>query len=141
MISDNKQYYRNVLDDLAEKSTCDRANVSAILISQDGRIFSTGYNGAERNAPHCDDVGHLMEEGHCVRTVHAEVNAIINASHIGIPVKGEIMISRYEPCHRCMRVIINSGIEKCFYYKSYQDDYNQDVAENPNSDFIDINKL
>ena len=68
---------------VAQRSTCDRAHVGAVLV-RDRRMLTTGYNGAPAGLPHCDDVGHLMVDGHCVRTLHAEQNAIIQAALHGV---------------------------------------------------------
>ena len=67
-------YFMNIAHQAATRSTCDRKHVGAVIV-RDKTILSTGYNGSIRGMPHCDDVGHLMEDGHCVATVHAEANA------------------------------------------------------------------
>lgn len=72
---------------VAARSTCDRAQVGAVIV-KDRRILTTGYNGAPAGLPHCDDIGHLMVDGHCVRTLHAEQNAILQAALHGVSVQG-----------------------------------------------------
>ena len=69
----------NIARQTATRSTCDRKNVGAVIV-RDRTILSTGYNGSIRGMPHCDEVGHLMEAGHCVATIHAETNAILQAA-------------------------------------------------------------
>ena len=68
---------------VATRATCDRKHVGAVLV-RDRTILSTGYNGSIRGMPHCDEVGHMMENGHCVATVHAEANAILQAAKNGV---------------------------------------------------------
>ena len=70
------QYFMNIAREVSTRSTCDRKHVGAVIV-RDKMILATGYNGSIRGLPHCDDVGHDMEDGHCVRTVHAEANAIV----------------------------------------------------------------
>jgi len=74
-----------IAQEVATRSTCDRKNVGAVIV-RDKTILSTGYNGSVRGMPHCDDVGHFMENGHCIATVHAEANAIIQAAKNGVAV-------------------------------------------------------
>ena len=77
------QYFMDIARQVATRATCDRKHVGALLV-RDRTILSTGYNGSIRGLPHCDDVGHMMENGHCVATVHAEANAIIQAAKNGV---------------------------------------------------------
>ena len=80
-------YFMNIARQAATRSTCDRKQVGAVIV-RDKTILSTGYNGSIRGMPHCDDVGHQMESGHCVATVHAEANAIIQAAKNGVRIDG-----------------------------------------------------
>jgi len=73
------EYFMAIARVVATRSTCDRKHVGAVIV-REKMILTTGYNGSIRGLEHCDDVGHLMEEGHCVRTVHAEANAIVQAT-------------------------------------------------------------
>ncbi len=82
-------YFMSITFQVAKRSTCDRAQVGAIIV-KDRRILTTGYNGAPAGLPHCDEVGHLMINGHCVRTLHAEQNAIIQAALHGVGVEGGV---------------------------------------------------
>ena len=81
------QYFMQIAVQAATRSTCDRKHVGAVIV-KDKTILSTGYNGSIRGMPHCDDVGHMMENGHCVATVHAEANAIIQAAKNGAAIDG-----------------------------------------------------
>src|SRR3984885_7436072 len=80
-------YFMNIARTVAARSTCDRKFVGAVIV-RDRMILATGYNGSVRGLPHCDEEGHLMEDGHCVRTVHAEANAIVQAARNGGRVDG-----------------------------------------------------
>src|SRR5213075_929132 len=77
------QYFMNIASEVSTRSTCDCKHVGAVIV-RDKTILSTGYNGSVRGLPHCDDAGHMMDAGHCVATVHAEANAIIQAAKNGV---------------------------------------------------------
>src|SRR5579885_1345821 len=81
------RYFMNIASEVATRSTCDRKHVGAVIV-RDKTILSTGYNGSVRGLPHCDDVGHMMEDGHCVATIHAEANAVIQAARNGVRLEG-----------------------------------------------------
>lgn len=113
---------------VAKRSTCPRAQVGAIIV-KDRRIISTGYNGAPSGLPHCTDVGCLIiksnelgeEKQHCVRIVHAELNAIIQAAIHGVSTRGAIMYITHEPCFNCTKAIINAGIKELIFKNPYPD--------------------
>ncbi len=104
-----ENYFMKMLDVIAERSTCERKQVAAI-IEKDGRIISTGYAGSPSGMPHCIDEGCIMEDGHCVATIHAEANAIAFAAKHGIATQGATLYCTYAPCRDCAKLIINSGI-------------------------------
>jgi dCMP deaminase len=114
-------YFMGITGQVAKRSTCDRARVGALIV-KDRRILTTGYNGAPAGLPHCDDVGHLMVGGHCVRTLHAEQNAIIQAALHGVSVSGGTMYITHQPCLTCAKMIINAGIERVVYAGAYADE-------------------
>jgi len=118
------EYFMGIAFEVAKRSTCDRAHVGAIIV-KDKRILTTGYNGAPRGLPHCDEVGHLMVEGHCMRTLHAEQNAIIQAALHGVEVRGGTMYVTHQPCLSCAKMIINAGIERVVYAGDYPDENSQ----------------
>ena len=105
---------------VAERGTCDRAHVGAIIV-RDRRILTTGYNGSPAGLPHCDDVGHLIVDGHCVRTLHAEQNAIIQAAYHGVSVRDGTIYVTHQPCLTCAKMIINAGIKRVAYAGEYPD--------------------
>ncbi len=115
------EYFMDIAFTVATRSTCDRAHVGAVLV-RDRRILATGYNGAPAGLPHCDEVGHLMVEGHCVRTLHAEQNAIIQAALHGINTEGATAYVTHQPCLTCAKMIINAGIRRVVYAGNYPDD-------------------
>ena len=84
-------YFMNIATEVATRSTCDRKHVGAVIV-KDKTILSTGYNGSIKGLPHCDDAGHEMVDGHCIRTTHAEANTIVQAAKNGVEIKnGEII--------------------------------------------------
>jgi len=115
------EYFMGIAEKVATRSTCDRCNVGAVIV-RDRTILSTGYNGSIRGLPHCDDEGHLLEENHCVRTVHAEANAIIQAAMNGVAIKGSSIYVTAIPCWLCFKMIANAGIKAIYYRQSYRKD-------------------
>jgi dCMP deaminase len=85
------------------------------VIVRERTILSTGYNGSIRGMPHCDDVGHMMDSGHCVGTVHAEANAIIQAAKNGVRIEGSEIYTTASPCWNCFKLIANAGIGVVYY--------------------------
>lgn len=114
-------YFMKIAEDVAVRSTCDRAKVGAVMV-KDKHIISTGYNGSPAGLEHCDDVGHLMVDGHCVRTVHAEVNAIIQAAVFGLATKDAVCYVTHFPCLNCTKMLINARISKLIYLNAYRVD-------------------
>jgi dCMP deaminase len=113
-------YFMSITFQVAKRSTCDRAQVGSIIV-KDRRILTTGYNGAPAGLPHCDEIGHLMINGHCVRTLHAEQNAIIQAALHGVGVAGSVIYVTHQPCLTCAKMIINAGIRRVVYAGHYPD--------------------
>ncbi len=125
MINENKyerpswdDYFMEVADAISKRATCDRGR-SGCVIARDKQLLVTGYVGSPQGLPHCDDIGHQMkkvihEDGHitqhCVRTVHAEQNAICQAAKRGISIDKATLYCRMTPCRTCAMLIINCGI-------------------------------
>lgn len=105
---------------VATRATCDRKHVGALLV-RDRIILSTGYNGSIRGLPHCDEVGHMMENGHCVATVHAEANAIIQAAKNGVAIDGATIYTTASPCWPCFKLIANAGCRRIVFGEFYRD--------------------
>ncbi|MGD0510446.1 MAG: cytidine/deoxycytidylate deaminase family protein [Candidatus Micrarchaeaceae archaeon] len=121
------EYFLEVRAAVAKRATCDRGR-SGCVIAKDKQIISTGYVGAPAGLPHCDEAGHLFkdtihEDGHtsrhCVRTAHAEMNAITNAAKRGVSIDGGTLYCLMTPCRTCAMAIINSGIKRVVCVKKY----------------------
>lgn len=116
MRKDWDQYFMDIAFQVAGRSTCPRRDVGAVVV-KDRRIKGTGYNGAPRKMPHCTEAGCLMVDGHCVRTVHAEINALLECS----PEERDgatIYVTDY-PCPNCAKTIIQSGVTRVVYARDY----------------------
>lgn len=122
------QYFMNIATEVATRSTCSRKHVGAVIV-RDKTILSTGYNGSVRGLPHCDDAGHMMEDGHCVATIHAEANAIIQAAKNGVRVDGADIYITASPCWNCFKIVTNAGIQNIYYGEFYRDDRIFDAAK------------
>ena len=107
--------------EVATRATCNRRQVGAVLV-RDRMILSTGYNGSIRGLPHCDEVGHMMENNHCVRTIHAEINAIAQAARNGVNCSNSEIYITSSPCWNCFKVLVNAGVKKIVYREFYRDD-------------------
>ena len=116
-----ERYFMNLAIQAATRSTCPRKAVGAVIV-RDKTVLSTGYNGSIRGAPHCTDVGCLMENDHCVRTVHAEANALVQAAHNGVRLEGAEIYVTASPCFNCFKLIVNAGIRTVAYGEFYRDD-------------------
>jgi dCMP deaminase len=111
-------YFMSIAYKVAGRSTCDRAHVGAVIVRDDNTICSTGYNGAPRKQAHCDDVGHIMENGHCVRALHAEGNALDWAYE---RLDRYTLYTTHFPCWHCAQRIVNRGIVRVVYGQEYRD--------------------
>jgi dCMP deaminase len=114
------EYFMNVARVVATRATCDRKHVGAVLV-RDRTILSTGYNGSIRGLPHCTEAGHMMEDGHCVATVHAEANAIIQAAKNGVAIEGASIYTTASPCWPCFKLIANAGCRRIVFGEFYRD--------------------
>jgi dCMP deaminase len=110
----------DIAKQVSTRATCDRKHVGALLV-RDKTILSTGYNGSIRGLPHCDEAGHMMENGHCVATVHAEANAIIQAAKNGVGIDGATIYTTASPCWPCFKLIANAGINRVVFGEFYRD--------------------
>lgn len=111
---DRVTYYLRIAETVALRSTCLRLQVGAILV-RDGRILSTGYNGAPRDFPHCTPETCHPGIEHCLATVHAELNAILCAAYNGVSTRGATLYCTHAPCQACARAIVNAGIVAVFF--------------------------
>lgn len=122
------QYFMTITRQVAERSTCKRAKVGAVIV-RDKNILATGYNGAPAGMPHCIDVGCLIyqsktpngdTEENCFRTIHAEMNAIAQAAKNGASIKDASIYITHTPCIHCLKVLVNTGIKNVYYEIPYK---------------------
>lgn len=111
--------FMQVADVMARRGTCPRLQVGAVL-AKEGMIVSTGYNGSPRGIAHCIDVGCRIQDNHCIATVHAELNAILQAGYHGIATRGATLYTNFLPCQGCSPKIVNAGVERVVYRDLYQ---------------------
>ena len=121
------EYFMSIAQVVSTRSTCPRKYVGAVIV-RNRTILSTGYNGSIRGMPHCSDVGHMMEDGHCVATIHAEANAIIQAARNGVNIDGATTYVTASPCWNCFKQLANAGIVRIVYGEFYRDNRIFEVA-------------
>lgn len=123
-------YFLAIAKVVATRATCDRKHVGAVLVDTRNRIISTGFNGAPKGMPHCDDVGHDMKEidgrQSCVRTLHAESNALDDAGRRSY---GGTIYVTVIPCFRCAQRIVQHGIKRVVYGEHYESQMTPLVAD------------
>src|ERR1044071_1396118 len=118
-------YFMQIAHLVATRATCPRRSVGAVIV-RDRRILATGYNGAPRGLPHCPVNGEVtdwpagcLRAGHCIRSLHAEQNALLQAAMIGVPCEGSTMYVTCQPCNTCANMIINAAIARGIYEGDY----------------------
>jgi len=131
------EYFMNIANEVATRSTCDRKHVGSVIV-RDKSILATGYNGSVRGLGHCDDEGHLMEDGHCVRTVHAEANAIVQAARNGMRIDGAGIYVTASPCWGCFRLIANAGLVRIVFGEFYRDPKIFEVSQALGMELVDF---
>ena len=121
------EYFMEVMEAISKRATCDRGKSGCVIV-KNKQILVTGYVGSPMGLPHCDEVGHqfkqmLNEDGsvsqHCVRTVHAEQNAICQAAKRGVSIDGATVYCRMTPCRTCAMLLINCGITRIVCERKY----------------------
>ena len=122
------EYFMNIAREVATRATCNRKHVGAVIV-RERSILATGYNGSIGGLPHCDEEGHLMEDGHCIRTIHAEANAVIQAARNGVRIDGGMIYVTASPCFGCFKMIANAGIRRIVYGEFYRDQKIFDFAQ------------
>jgi dCMP deaminase len=139
------QYFMEIAELVAKRSTCLRRAVGAILV-KNKRVLATGYNGAPSGIRHCAEVGCLREEMQIAsgerhelcRGIHAEQNAIIQAAYHGVPIQGATLYCTNLPCSICTKMLINSGINKIYFQSGYADQLSKDLLEEADIEVIKI---
>ena len=120
-------YFMNIARQAATRSTCPRKHVGAVIV-RDKTILSTGYNGSLPGLPHCEDVGCMIEDGHCVATVHAEANAILQAAKNGVRIAEGELYTTASPCWNCFKLIATAGVRRIYYGEFYRDPRSLEIA-------------
>lgn len=113
------QYFMSQSLLLSLRSTCTRLAVGATVV-RDSRIISGGYNGSASGDEHCEEVGCYLEEGHCMRTIHAEANALLQCAKFGVATQGSEIYVTHFPCLQCTKMIVQAGISKIYYMNDYR---------------------
>ncbi len=124
MRTDWNTYFMEIANAVKTRSTCERLNVGCVL-TKDNRIIATGYNGSISGHPHCDEdgIGHLMYENGCKRTIHAELNALLQCAKNGVATNGATAYVTHYPCPDCMKSLNQAGIKKVYYNEYYPHRY------------------
>ena len=137
--ADWDEYFMSIAQQVSTRATCKRKSVGAVIV-RDKMILSTGYNGSIAGGDHCTDVGCMMEDGHCVRTVHSEANAIIQAAKNGVRIDGACIYVTASPCWFCFKLIVNSGLEKIVFGEMYRDERITKFAEDAGIELINMER-
>lgn len=133
------EYFMQLAKQVAARGTCDRAYVGCVLVNEDNRIVSTGYNGSISGNKQCDEVGHTMRDGHCIATIHAEMNAIIYCAKKGISIDGSKCYVTHYPCLNCTKALIQAGISKVYYGEAYRiDEYAEELFKVNNIETVHL---
>lgn len=115
------QYFMTQSHMIALRSTCERLTVGATIV-RDNRMIAGGYNGSVSGSAHCIDDGCYLVDGHCVRTIHAEMNAILQCAKFGVQTEGAEIYVTHFPCLPCSKAIIQAGIKTVYYAADYRND-------------------
>ena len=133
------EYFMNLATTVSQRGTCDRAYVGCVIVNNEHRIVTTGYNGSIKGNPHCDEIGHTMRDGHCIATIHAEMNALLYCAKEGISVKGCKAYVTHFPCLNCTKSLIQAGIKQIYYREAYRvDEYALKLLERNNISYEKI---
>jgi Deoxycytidylate deaminase len=131
------EYFMRIAHDVASRATCERRKVGAVIVAEK-RILTTGYNGAPQGLPHCTEVGCKIENGHCIRTLHAEQNAIVQAALFGVSCQGSTLYVTCQPCNNCAKMIINAGIRKVVFEGDYPDPFALELFEAAGVELVQV---
>lgn len=131
------EYFMDIAKAVSTRATCDRKHVGCVLV-KDKYIIATGYNGSVSGLPHCDEVGHMMVNGHCERTSHAEANAIVQAAKHGVSTDGATAYITASPCWHCFKLLASAGIKRIVYGEFYRDERIFEAAETLKIELVDF---
>jgi len=132
-------YFMNIAKEVGTRSTCNRKHVGAVIV-RGKTILATGYNGSIRGLAHCDEAGQEMDNTHCVRTIHAEANAIVQSARHGVRIEDSEIYITASPCYDCFKMIANVGIRKIYFGEFYRDERIMEHAKELDIELIDLSK-
>ena len=132
-------YFMNIAKEVGTRSTCNRKHVGSVIV-RGKTILATGYNGSIRGLAHCDEAGHEMDNTHCVRTIYAEANAIVQSARHGVRIEDSEIYITASPCYDCFKMIANVGIRKIYFGEFYRDERIMEHAKELNIELIDLSK-
>jgi dCMP deaminase len=135
-------YFMQIAQLVKTRATCSRRSVGAVIV-RDKRILATGYNGAPRGLAHCPEGGGeqdwppgCLRAGHCIRALHAEQNALLQAAMMGIACQDSTMYVTCQPCNNCAKMIINAGIVRVIYEGEYPDEFSKELFRESQMDVL-----
>jgi dCMP deaminase len=131
------EYFMQIARDVATRATCLRRHVGAVIV-RDRRILSTGYNGSPPGMPHCTEVGCLIEDDRCIRTLHAEQNALIQAALHGVSTEGGTLYGTCRPCQVCARMIVGAGIRRLVFAGPMPEGWALEVLETAGVELVQM---
>ena len=114
------EYFLKLAMLASERATCPRMHCGCVLV-KNKNVISTGYNGSIPGDEHCEDAGCILVDNHCVRTVHAEMNALIQAARGGHAVEGSTAYITNMPCTTCSKSLITAGVKRVVIFSDYHD--------------------
>lgn len=115
------EYFIDLAKMISTRATCDRLHVGCVIV-KDNRVLATGYNGSISGMPHCDEVGHDIQDNHCQRVVHAEMNAITISAKNGVSLKDSTIYLTHSPCWLCFKLLVQAGVARIVYKDKYKMD-------------------
>lgn len=133
------EYFMDIAKEVSTRATCDRKKVGCVIV-KNKYIISTGYNGSIAGLPHCDEVGHMMVNGHCERTSHAEANAIVQAAKHGVSTDGATAYITASPCWSCFKLLASAGIKRIVFGEFYRDERIFEAAEALQIELVDFSE-
>lgn len=127
------EYFMEIAQLVKTRATCPRRSVGAVLV-RDKRILATGYNGAPSGMAHCPEGGPehdwptgCMRSGHCIRSLHAEQNALLQAAKIGVSCEDSWIYVTCQPCNACAKMLVNAGVQRVIYEGDYPDEFSKEI--------------
>lgn len=132
------EYFLKQAELVSQRSSCERAQVGAV-VTVNRNCIATGYNGGVAGLDNCDEVGHRLEEGHCIRTVHAEMNAILQCARNGHAMDGATIYVTHFPCINCMKSLAQAGVKRIVYQHDYRNhEFAEEIAELKNIEIVKL---